>query len=72
MQRLQAARRFDTHRQEGNTINPLSKVCPGLPEECYDTAFLSQHDELARLGLRIQSKPSHLDDAIHAVSERRI
>jgi hypothetical protein len=47
-------------------------VCADLPEECYDTAFLSQHDDLARLGLRIQTKPSHLDNAISAISERRI
>ena len=71
MRRLQAARHFDTHRQEGNTINPLSRVCADLPVDCYDSAFLSQHDEVARLALGITSNPARLDNALAAIAERR-
>ena len=71
MQRLQATRRFDTHRQEANMVNALSKVCTDLPEDCYDDTFLGQHDELAKLSLRIVSDPSRLDNALAAVAERR-
>ncbi|EGF97348.1 uncharacterized protein MELLADRAFT_85849 [Melampsora larici-populina 98AG31] len=72
MRRLHAARRFDTHRQEGSTINPLSKVCAGLPEDCYDSTFLTQHNELARHSLRIISNVNHLDNALTAIAARRI
>ena len=71
MRRLQAARRFDTHRQEGNTINPLSRVCADLPVDCYDSAFLSQHDEVARLSLGITSNSARFDNALAAIAERR-
>jgi hypothetical protein len=68
MQRLQATRRFDTHREPGNTINPLAKVCTKLPESCYDSSFLSQYGEVQQVTLGMKSNSSHLDDAVASIS----
>ena len=64
---------LNTHHQEGNTINPLSRVCADLPVECHDSTFLSQsqHDEVSRLTLGITPNPSRLDNALTAIAEGR-
>lgn len=69
MGRPLASRRFDTHRQAGNTMNPLAKVCAKLPANCYDSVFLEPYDELQKQGLGITTNSSHLDNAANAVAE---
>jgi hypothetical protein len=67
--RLQAARRFDTRREEGNKINPLAKVCGNLPENCYDSEFLRGCGDLEKLRLGVINNTSRLDDALQAIAK---
>ncbi|EGG09119.1 uncharacterized protein MELLADRAFT_96390 [Melampsora larici-populina 98AG31] len=66
--RIHPARRLDTRRQEGHTVNPFGTVCANLPENCYESAFLKHYDPLEKLALGISPSSAKLDDALTAIA----